>query len=339
LNKYKVKLIFGTFLGAFLLVLALRKVEVAQAWQAFMSVNYWFILAALPTVFLSHFLRALRWRYLLDPIRRLDTKSLFSSLMIGYSANIIMPAYLGEFTRAYALSKKREISISSAFATVVMERIIDVFSLFALMLLAISMHPFPGWLVNSGYSMSAAALGLFLFLICLKKFSSQVQPWLHILLKPFPNQLVYKIENGMERFFLGIVPLKQWHDYIAVVILSIAIWASYVIVFYFCLCAFDFIKIYNLPPYVSIIVLAVTALSVAIPSPPGYVGIYHYLCQISLVMFNVPAGPALSYATVVHVVSFLPVLIGGLLFANYEGVTIYKMSARKRLAENVPEIA
>ena len=89
----------------------------------------------------------------------------------------------------------------------------------------------------------------------------------------------------------------------------------------------------------SIVSLAITAVSLTLPSSPGYVGTYHYLCQISLAMFNVPAGPALSYATVVHAVSFLPVLIVGLLFANYEGATIYKISAKKKFADNVPELA
>jgi uncharacterized protein (TIRG00374 family) len=187
--------------------------------------------------------------------------------------------------------------------------------------------------------MLAATLGLFLFLISFKKFSSKVRSPLHTLLKPLPKPLGDKIENGIERFFSGIVPLKRWHDYITVVILSAAMWACYALIFYFCLHAFDFIKTYNLPPYVSIILLAITAVGIAVPSCPGYVGTYHYLCQVSLVMFNVPAGPALSYATVVHAVNFLPVLIVGLFFANYEGITIYKMSAKKRFAENVPEIA
>jgi uncharacterized protein (TIRG00374 family) len=259
--------------------------------------------------------------------------------MIGYSANIIMPAHLGEFLRAYVLSKKHEISMSSTFATIVMERIIDVFSLLAIMLLSISFHPFPRWVVNGAYLMLAATLGLFLFLISFKKFNSKFRFRLHTLLKPLPVKLGHKVESGIENFFSGIVPLKRWHDYVTVVILSAAMWACYALIYYFCLHAFDFIKMYNLPLYLSIILLAVTAVSVAVPSSPGYVGTFHYLCQISLAMFNVPAGSALSYATVVHAVNFLPVLIAGLFFANYEGITIYRMSGEKRLAENVPDIA
>jgi len=63
-----------------------------------------------------------------------------------------------------------------------------------------------------------------------------------------------------------------------------------------------------------------------VPSSPGYVGTYHYLCQISLAMFGVPAGPALSFGTVVHGISILPVFIVGLFFAHHEGMAILKVS-------------
>ena len=94
-------------------------------WQAFKTVNYWYLVPAAAAIFFSHFLRAFRWRYLLDPIRRLDISSLFSSLIIGYAANSFMPAHLGEFLRAYVLSKKRQISMIPVFATIAVERVID----------------------------------------------------------------------------------------------------------------------------------------------------------------------------------------------------------------------
>jgi len=62
-----------------------------------------------------------------------------------------------------------------------------------------------------------------------------------------------------------------------------------------------------------------------VPSSPGYVGTYHWLCQVSLAMFGVPAGPALSFAILTHGVNFLPVLIAGLILASYEGVEIFKV--------------
>ena len=337
-RKYSLKLGIGILISLFFIYLAFRKVDFDQMWDSFKTANYWYILPAVAILFFSHFLRALRWRYLLDPIRRLDTNSLFSSLMIGYMANVFMPAHLGEFLRAYVLSKKREISMGSTFATIVLERILDVFSLLALMLLVILIHPFPSWVVKSGYIMFATTLGLFLLLILLKKSNSKARPSLRIILKPLPVHFRDKIEAGIERFFSGIVPLKLWHDYIVVTILSAAIWGCYGLIFYLCLHAFDFITTFDLSWYVSLILLVITNISVVVPSSPGYVGTYHYLCQISLVMFGVPPGPALSYATVVHAVTFLPVLVVGLLMANFEGMKIFRDDGREQLVSDAPQI-
>ena len=280
-------------------------------------------------VSMVHYLRALRWRYLLDPIRRLDTSSLFSSLIIGYGANAVTPAHLGELLRAYVLSKKREISMSSTFATIVVERIIDVFTLLLLMCLVIFIHPFPDWVVKSGYIMFAATLGLFLLLIFLKSSNSKAEAFLRILLKPVPGRHEHRIKGIMERFLSGVVPLKRWHDYLTVTILSAAIWACYGLTFYIGLEAFDFIKTYHLAWYASLVLLVITTISVVVPSSPGYVGTYHYLCQLSLAMFGVPAGAALSYATVVHGVNFFPVLVVGLILANYEGVRLSKNNVQQ----------
>jgi uncharacterized protein (TIRG00374 family) len=256
----------------------------------------------------------------------LDTGSLFSSLIIGYTANAIVPAHLGEFLRAYVLSKKRRISMSSIFATIVTERIIDVFSLLALMLLAICIHPFPAWVIKSGYIMFAGALGLFIFLILLKKATSPTMRILGFVLKPLPKLFERKILAVTEKFVSGITPLKRWHDYVTVAILSVVIWACYGLVLHFGLEAFNFAETFHLKWSVSLILLVITTIAIVVPSSPGYVGTYHYLCQISLAMFDVPAGPALSFAAVVHGVNFLPIILVGLFFAHYEGTAIFEMS-------------
>lgn len=323
------KLWLGLLVGALFLYLAFRDVDFGQMWISLKEAHYWYLIPAILILFFSHFLRAIRWRYLLDPIRRLDTSSLFSSLIIGYGANTITPAHLGEFLRAYVLSRKREISMGSVFATIVMERIIDVFSLVVLMFLAVLIHPFPEWVVKSGYIMFSATLALFFFLILLKRSSLQSDTLFRIILKPIPGRMKPKVKGSIERFLLGILPLKRWDDYIKVSILSVCIWACYGFVFYICFYVFDFVGIFHLPWYAGLILLVITTISVVVPSSPGYVGPYHYLCQVSLAMFSVPESPAISYAVVVHAVNILPVLGLAFLLAAHEGLQIYRPDIRE----------
>jgi len=323
----------GLTVGALFLYLAFRKVDFGQMWDSLREANYWYLLPALLVIFLSHYLRALRWRFFLDPVKRMDTRTLFSSLLIGYGANAVTPAHLGEFLRAYVLSRKRHISMGSVFATIVIERIVDVFSLLALMLLVIFIHPFPDWVVSSGYIMFAGTLGLFFLMVFLKKSVSTADSVLHMLLKPFPERFRDRMKGLIERFRAGIVPLRRWHDYVTVVVLSAAIWACYGLVFYMGLLAFDFISTYHLAWYTSLVLLVITTISVVVPSSPGYVGPYHYLCQVSLAMFGVPLGPALSYAAVLHAINVLPLLVVGLLLASYEGLRIFGVEITAETSE------
>jgi len=328
LSSNKLRLTVGCLIGVLFLYLALRNVDFAQMWEALKEANYWWLLLVVPVVFLSHFLRAWRWRYLLDPITRLDMTSLFSSLIIGYMANIFMPAHLGEILRAYVLGRKRAISASSVFATIVLERIIDVFVLLGLMVWAILIYPFPGWIKNAGYIMLGGSVGLLILLILLKISYYRIRPFLEMGLRPLPEHMRAKARTAVERFIDGILPLRTPFDYVTVILLSLLMWACYGLTFFLTLQAFDFVDAYNLPWSASLILLVITTIGVVVPSSPGYVGTYHYLCQVSLAMFGVPASPALSFAAAIHAVSFLPVLIAGLVFSYYEGVEVFQTKER-----------
>jgi len=325
LGNNTMRLIVGCVISVAFLYLAGRKVDFSLMWEAFTKVNYWFVLLAIPVMFFSHFLRALRWRFLMDPIKKVDVASLFSALLIGYMANILMPAHLGELLRAYVLGKKREVSASSTFATIVVERIIDVFALLLLMVFAILLYPFPDWINKAGYAMLVSTVVFFVFLILLKKYFAFLERFLDLFLKPLPKGMQERLGRGIRSFVLGIVPLRSGWDYLVVAVLSVVIWVCYGFIIHLVLYAFDLVSVYHLPWSTSLIILVITTIGIVIPSSPGYVGTYHWLCQVSLALFGVPAGPALSFAILTHGVNFLPVLIVGLVLAYYEGVEIFRV--------------
>jgi len=337
LGNNTTRLIIGCLIGLGFLYMAGRKVDFTLMWEAFTKVNYWFVLLAIPVIFLSHFLRALRWRFLMSPIKRVDLASLFSALLIGYMANILMPAHLGELLRAYVLGKKRGVSASSTFATIVVERIIDVFALLLLMVFAILLYPFPEWINKAGYAMLVGTVGLFVFLILLKKHFAFFERYINLFFKPLTKGFQERLGRGIRSFVVGIVPLQSGWDYLVVAVLSVVIWGCYGFIIHLALYAFDFVSVYHLPWSTSLIVLVVTTIGIVVPSSPGYVGTYHWLCQISLAMFGVPAGPALSFAILTHGVNFLPVLIAGLILAYYEGVEIFRLQDKSSSAKGGPE--
>jgi hypothetical protein len=318
------KLILGLAVGAVFFYLAVRSVNLEQMLAALGRARYGFVLLAAALMFAAHYLRALRWGYFLAPVKRVPMGSLFSALMIGYAANTFMPAHLGEFLRAFVVGKRQDISVSAAFASIVVERVVDVVSLIAIMALVILVHPFPGWLEASGALMLAAALLAFGILIAAKRYESRTAALIHALARPFPERIGGRLEALAANFLAGLVPLKSAGHYLAAAVLSIAIWLGYAACYYACLEAFDLVATHHLAWYVGLVVLVFTTISVVIPSTPGYVGTFHYLCQLSLVMFGVSASEALSFAVVAHFISLAPVAVAGLICANYEGVAIYR---------------
>ena len=206
----------------------------------------------------------------------------------------------------------------------------DVMSLIALMGVVLFVHPFPDWVVQSGAVMLAGAAVLLAALVGFKCFEARTSRLLQRVLRPLPQPVSGRLIALIETFLSGIAPLKSGWHYLAVAVLSVAIWLCYAGIHYACLQAFHLTAAYHLAWYVGLVVLVLTTISIVIPSTPGYVGTYHYLCQVALLMFGVPAGQALSFAIVAHALSVLPVTLIGLALANYEGVAIYRTSIETR---------
>ncbi len=323
LNTFKLGM--GLSISAFFLYLAFRQVDSHKLAEELKNSNVAILIPAVLALFISHWFRAVRHRYLLAPIKQIEDRSLFSALMIGYMANTFLPAHLGELLRAYVIGKKEKISGSSTLATIAVERIIDVVSLLIIMGLVFMVYPFPGIIKLSAYLTFAFVVVIVGFLAFLKIKPRQTNTIVEIIIKPFPRKIGDKILRLFGSFREGVVALEDRQSYLIVFILSILIWMCYAVVFAAGFQAFNFMETYNIPLGASFVVLVITTISIVVPSSPGYVGTYHWLCMISLSLFAVPESPALGYAIVIHAVNMLPVALVGVAFSLKEGIKISKI--------------
>jgi len=324
------KALAGIVLSLFFMFLAFRQVRFNQMLLAWGRANYWYLLPVLAVIALSLVLRSLRWQYLLAPLQKVKIGVLFTSLSIGYMANTFLPAHLGEFVRAWQARKKTGIAASSVFATIVVERLIDVFCLLLLLAVALLVFPFPGWVRKSGAVMLALVAALSVLLLLMKKYRLKTLALSERLLRPLPASLAVKIKGLLEQFLNGVTALQRPAHYLAVGALSLLIWVCYALIIQLLFFAFAFVGRYQLSWSAALVVTVVTTISVVVPSSPGYVGSFHFLCQLSLGLFAIPKGPALSYAFVLHAVSVFPVFFLGLLFMARE-----KLSLKSLKEENV----
>lgn len=319
-----IKLIAGIAVSAVFLILAFGKIHPGQMKLAFQNASFWIFIPSALCTFIAHWLRSIRWQLFLKSVKKVPIRHLFSATLIGYMGNTVLPAHLGELFRANVVGNREGIPTSSVLATLVLERIIDILALLLIMVAAVLIYPFPEWVTRSGYIMFALTLVLFLFLILLKRQNRLTLGLFQLGLRIFPKAIARKLEELLHAFTSGINGLQSKGDYIRMFILSIGIWFFYWAGLHLLFYSFGFIDAYGVDALSSVVLLVITTISIVVPSSPGYVGTYHYLCQLSLELFGVPRSAGLSFAIVAHGLSILPTALVGFLLAWKEGINRLK---------------
>ncbi len=314
----KKKLFIGILVSLVFLYLAFRKVDYTQLWQALKDANYWFII---PNVILGIFtmwMRALRWKYMVDPIKKVGLSRLFSSVMIGFMANNVLPARLGEFIRAYSLGSKEDISKSASFATIVVERVFDGFSILFILWATLLLFPFPDWVKKASHLFLVMNLGVLFFLIFFEVKTDSTMKFFQFMFKFSPRKLRIKAEEILLKFISGLKVFRDVPSLIWILIWSISIWVVTAISNYFIFLAFDL----HLPIQASFILLVIVCLGVMLPAAPGFVGTFQFFCIVALERFDIGRSVALPFSIVLHACQYFPVTLLGLYYLKKEHLSL-----------------
>ena len=311
------KLWIGIGISFFFLVLLFRKIDFSKLLAALSEMDYRYLLPAVIFTFISYFLRAVRWRYLLLPIKKTLMRNLFSATIIGYMANNLLPARLGEFVRAYVLGAKEEIDKSAVFATLVLDRLFDGFTVILILVVTFFTVKLPSGmekeqhgLVVGGYVTLAFYLAVIVFIVILKKQTARTINLIARLIKPFPAKVSEKVIPILGSFIEGLRLSARPSDLFILLCSSIFIWAFAVYALDMVLRSFGIF----LPITAAMFIMVFLVFAVMVPASPGYVGTYHAACVYGLMAFNVQMEKALSIALVVHGVNFFPVIFLGLFY-------------------------
>jgi len=327
----KLKVLLGILISGIFVYLSFRDVNFQEMLAALKGANYFWLLPVFFFMLTSHWLRAVRWRYFLKPIKDIQPHPCFSALMIGYAANNILPLRLGEFLRAFAIGKSQNIPKSSAFATIIVERLIDLLCLLVLLASTVLLYPLPEMIKNSGYAIFALTVWTIVFLIFLME---KTEATIALLQKILPAKLFRLLQRVVRAFLQGFAVLKKSEHYLQVVILSVLVWALYVAVVYTSFYAFDLHEKYQLNLFSGLVVLVMVTIGIMIPSSPGFIGTYHYFCKQSLSLFGVPESEALSFAVISHAMNTIPYTIIGLVYFWKENLRFSDAVAEKQLVEH-----
>ena len=322
MGKIRWKVIVGLVISLAFLAYALSRVNYAEMIESFSEANYWWTIPMMLSVIITMLIRAARWRWLIDPIQSISFKSLYSSVMIGFMANNLLPARIGEVVRAVSLSRRHSLSRSAVFATVVAERVFDSLGLLFVFLLTLIFIDFPDELKQAGLVALILTIGLLIFLYLLKGQTELAVKVFRAPIGVFSGKLADRAASILRKFAEGLTILTSPNSIVVIILYSVFLWVFTAISGYLIFAAF------GLYPdiWAAFIVLFVTVLAVSLPSSPGYIGTYHAACIIafkligSLGMFGQPVSNsvALSFSVILWSCQFFPVTIIGLYYLKKE---------------------
>ena len=280
------------------------------------SIVWIFVFMAI--IMFAHYLRAIRWKIILSSVKN-DTsvKNLFGAIMVGYGINCVVPR-LGEISRAVLVGKWENLSRSSMFGTVILERVIDVMFLGFSVLVALVFYSnrimtnFP-WLQDTLYITFFFIVVVFLFFYLAIKYKEKFNKGVVKFLGKFSPKFAHKVAYVFQMLGDGFGSLKGTKNYLSTFTLSAVIMILYALSSYV---GFFMVGMQTIKPVsfqMAWVFMSISAIGVVIPTPGG-TGSYHALAKSTLVLlFGFGEVVSLAYAFLTHIVTYFLYVFSGLI--------------------------
>jgi uncharacterized protein (TIRG00374 family) len=291
------------------LYFALRGSHWAEIRAVLGRTHYGWVLVMMGVSVLAVYLRALRWRILLEPVGRVTVRPLFSATAIGFMANMLLPLRAGEVIRPVLLGRQTTVSTSAAVASVVLERLLDMFLLFCFLLALSVAVPVPAAMQRASYIVAVVTIAILCGLVLLLRYRERAVARIHRALRRLPGSAGRSVSNVLESFIAGLAGINDGRTVAILVVYSVVVWVVIASVFGFGLLALD-VSAPLAATSVSLVVLV--AAFVSLPQAPGYVGTWQAGCVAALALYGVSREEAIGFSLVTHIIQVVVVvLLGG----------------------------
>jgi glycosyltransferase 2 family protein len=310
-----------------LLAFFLRNADVAGVWAEMRRARPDLLALAFMVTAATYILRALRWQFLLAPIGPTHFGNAFRATVIGFAANFLLPARAGEVIRPYLLARQEDLSATAAFATIILERLLDlvmVLLLFVVFVATIDSNSISGdpaalarVKVGGQLAALAAIAGLALF-FTVAGHPERIGRWALQVERVLPARPARAVARFVESFAQGLAVMRQPGRLLVALAWSFPIWLSIAAGIWLTSLAFHI----TFPFAGSFLVTLLLVVGVAVPTP-GAIGGFHAFYQFAVQAFFAASDDrAVGAALVLHAISFVPVTILGIVFMAREGLTL-----------------
>ncbi len=322
--------LIGIIISIVMLYIVFKKVNISDVLKYIYNANIFYLLVNLILGILLLVLRSYRWKLLIKEYKSYPLIRFIEATSIGLFFNTFLPFRIGDLIQGVALSEKISLPKSLTLSSVFMERFIDMFPPVIFIIIGSFFIVLPKQisLVLSILILLVLVLGMFFLL----KFRGYILLFFRRLANKGSSYL--KLKNLIEKFFLAIGNFKDKKVLYKIIPLTFLLWSGYAYGMFLICLSLDI----NLPSvWAGYLIEAITSISVAIPSSPGYVGSWELMGSLAVSIFGVPKAKAVAFALVSHFLGMLPVTILGVMFLLKE-MSLLEYLRKEDIQENSNEI-
>ncbi len=338
------RLALGFVLAVALLWFFFRGLDWGELAEAFRSADAAWLAAIVLVTVVVYLIRAWRWGYLLAPLARVPLSDLFSTTMVGFAAGLALPR-AGEVLRPYLIGRRHSVRTSAAFASIILERLLDLATVLALIAVYFFVLPAPaaqatgellGALKLAGKLMALATAALIALLWFFHVYSERALGIVERLLRWLPARLSAWIGSTLRSFSQGLAVLRAPGSHLLALLgQSLLLWLAIAFSLY---CSYRAFGI-ALPFHASFLLIGFLTVGVSIPTP-GMVGGFHAFYRLAMTsVFGVNPSVAAAAGIAAHALTNLPVLILGLIFLGREGLTFGAVTHMTNASESAEQAA
>jgi hypothetical protein len=331
----------GFALSAFLIWFTLRGVALGEVWARIRSADLGLLGAAVFVATAGFLVRAWRWKVLLRPLEpQTRLRARYAAINIGFMANNLLPARVGEFARAYAFSRlDPRVSVSGAFGSLVVERVLDGLVLTGFLVACVATPGFPEITMAGPFAavLRSALVVLAVIaggLVLLLAFPRPAVAVVEAIARRLPGSMERLVADSMEAFLGALGVVKSPLLFVQALAWSIGFWAFHGLSFWLGMLAFD-IDVGIVAAYFT---EAVVGFGVALPAAPGFFGTFHASVDFALAtVYGVGHTATLAFAYGYHLGGFIPVTLIGLWYARQLGLSLGEVGASEAVVEEAVE--
>jgi uncharacterized protein (TIRG00374 family) len=313
----------GIAISAVALFLVGRSVDITAAWNAMRTAQPQWLALLVVFVCIDLLTRALRWKVLLSPVGRVQYRDSLGSLLVGYLANNVLPARLGEFVRSHDLGERSGLSKSTILGTIVVERVMDTLVVVVIASFAIFVLSVRG-VVASAVLVGLAVTALLVVAIVVGLVAHRLPGAERA--GTFINRWP-RVHGLLVRLRAGLAVTGNVRVMVISLGLTLVSWSCAVLGF---AAAAQSVGIEPTIGQAALLAAGVN-LATAVPAAPGYVGTFELAAVTIAASVGIDRESALAFAVLLHAISLLVTSIGGAVALLAGG--------RRRARNDVPPVA